>query len=105
MIFLVSFQNGISDWRKNWWESFEETPLYAAIWTYLGYGLLVLVGHIRDFLRNTGIETQKAYTEPKIPVSLTIPQAQAFKISRNERNIQTKQLYQHFHFFVCNFNQ
>ncbi|WAR19214.1 SPTC2-like protein, partial [Mya arenaria] len=31
-----------ADWRRSWWESFEETPLYAAIWTYLGYGLLVL---------------------------------------------------------------
>lgn len=75
MVKCLSFQNGqhgpngVSDWRKTWWESFEETPLYAAIWTYLGYGLLVLVGHIRDFLRNVGIEKQKSCTEPKLPVS------------------------------------
>ncbi|KAL4238540.1 Serine palmitoyltransferase 2 [Mactra antiquata] len=56
-----------SDWRKTWWESFEETPLYAAIWTYLGYGMLVIVGYIRDFLRDIGLETQKSCTEPKIP--------------------------------------
>ncbi|XP_060562907.1 serine palmitoyltransferase 2-like isoform X1 [Ruditapes philippinarum] len=56
-----------SDWRKTWWESFEETPLYAAIWTYLGYGMLVIVGYIRDFLRNVGIEKQKSCTEPRLP--------------------------------------
>ena len=57
------------NWRASWWESFEETPLYAAILTYLGYGLLVLVGHIRDFFRNIGLEKQKSCTEPKLPVS------------------------------------
>lgn len=56
-----------SDWRKTWWESFEETPLYAAIWTYLGYGLLVIVGYVRDFFRNIGLESQKSCTEPRLP--------------------------------------
>lgn len=48
-------------------ESFEETPILIAVLTYLCYGILVLVGHIRDFLRNTGIENDKACTEPKLP--------------------------------------
>lgn len=48
-------------------ESFEETPLLIAILTYLCYGMLVLVGHVRDFLRNAGIECEKSCTEPKVP--------------------------------------
>ena len=63
----LSFQG--ENWRDKFWESFEETPLYVAIWTYLGYGLLVLIGHIRDTLRNLGLETIKSCTEPKLPVS------------------------------------
>ena len=31
--------------------------------------MLVLVGHVRDFLRNAGIECEKSCTEPKVPVS------------------------------------
>lgn len=48
-------------------ETFEETPILAAIMTYLSYGLMVVIGHIRDFLRSIGIEKEKTCTEPKLP--------------------------------------
>ena len=32
-------------------ESFEDTPLPVAILTYLGYGVLIIFGHLCDFLR------------------------------------------------------
>jgi hypothetical protein len=50
-------------------ETFEETPILIAVMTYLNYGMLVLVGYIRDILRSIGIEKEKDYTEPKRPVS------------------------------------
>lgn len=49
-------------------ETFEETPLSTAILTYLGYAVLVVIGHIRDFLRSFGIEKIKSCTEPKLQV-------------------------------------
>ena len=42
-------------------ELFEETPLAIAVLTYLGYAVLIVVGHLRDFMRNWNIE--------KIPVA------------------------------------
>lgn len=62
-----SSNKNISEGQKVFKESFEETPLVIAILTYLCYGILVLTGHIRDFLRNTGLESDKACTEPKLP--------------------------------------
>ncbi|KAL5008924.1 hypothetical protein ScPMuIL_014505 [Solemya velum] len=64
-------KNGISPvkkktWQDDYYETFEETPLTVAIWTYLGYAILVIVGHIRDFLRNVGIERIKSSSEPKL---------------------------------------
>ena len=53
-------------------ESFEETPLLAAISTYLCYALLVFVGHIKDFFVNIGLSEVHACLEPKIPVSLSV---------------------------------
>lgn len=47
-------------------ETFEETPLIIAVLTYLGYAVLVVIGHIRDFLRSVGIEKIKSCTEPKL---------------------------------------
>ena len=32
-------------------ESFEDTPLPVAVLTYLGYGVLIIFGHLCDFLR------------------------------------------------------
>ena len=31
-------------------ETFEETPMWVAIFTMIGYSMLFIVGHIRDFL-------------------------------------------------------
>ena len=44
-------------------ETFEETPLPVAIWTYLGYGIIILFGHFRDCLRKWGIEKCRLATE------------------------------------------
>ncbi|XP_052766413.1 serine palmitoyltransferase 2-like [Mya arenaria] len=66
----ISHKDGgakVDDWKANYWESFEETPLLAAISTYICYGLLVLIGHIRDFLNNIGFLKVNACLEPKIP--------------------------------------
>uniref|UniRef100_F7ERK0 serine C-palmitoyltransferase n=2 Tax=Monodelphis domestica TaxID=13616 RepID=F7ERK0_MONDO len=43
-------------YKKPFVESFEETPMYVAIFTYLSYGIGTLFGYLRDFLRNHGIE-------------------------------------------------
>nr|KAG5691628.1 hypothetical protein BaRGS_023799 [Batillaria attramentaria] len=53
------------NWQEDFYESFEETPLFIAILTYIGYAMMVIVGHIRDFLRYYGIEKDKSCTEPK----------------------------------------
>jgi len=37
-------------------ESFEETPFLVAILTYIGYGVLILFGRLRDFLRKHNFE-------------------------------------------------
>jgi len=45
-------------------ELFEETPLLIAVLTYLGYAVLIIVGHIRDFMRNWNIEKVPMAAEP-----------------------------------------
>jgi serine palmitoyltransferase len=45
-------------------ESFEETPLLIAVLTYIGYGVLIVFGHIRDFLRRWGWEKVPMAAEP-----------------------------------------
>jgi hypothetical protein len=37
-------------------EFFEETPLYIAVLTYIGYGILIIFGHFRDFMRKWNLE-------------------------------------------------
>ncbi|XP_075060060.1 serine palmitoyltransferase 3-like isoform X2 [Mixophyes fleayi] len=37
-------------------ESFEEAPLYIPMLTYLGYGILILFGYLRDFMRACRLE-------------------------------------------------
>lgn len=37
-------------------ESFEQAPMYVAVMTYLGFGLVTLFGYLRDFLRAVGLE-------------------------------------------------
>ena len=36
-------------------EVFEEPPLFRAVMTYISYGLLILIGHVVDFLRRIGV--------------------------------------------------
>ena len=50
-------------------ESFEETPLWIAVLTYLGYGILILFGHFRDLLRKWNVEKVPMSAEPVKPVS------------------------------------
>uniref|UniRef100_A0A4W5KEW1 Serine palmitoyltransferase, long chain base subunit 3 n=1 Tax=Hucho hucho TaxID=62062 RepID=A0A4W5KEW1_9TELE len=37
-------------------ESFEQPPMYVAVMTYLGFGIVTLFGYFRDFLRAVGLE-------------------------------------------------
>uniref|UniRef100_A0A8C6M678 serine C-palmitoyltransferase n=1 Tax=Nothobranchius furzeri TaxID=105023 RepID=A0A8C6M678_NOTFU len=41
---------------QNKQESFEQPPMYVAVMTYVGYGLVTLFGYFRDFLRAVGLE-------------------------------------------------
>jgi hypothetical protein len=59
-------------WESDFCESFEETPMLAAISTYIGYLILVAVGHVREFFKSIGIGTVKGVAEPRIPVSYSI---------------------------------
>uniref|UniRef100_A0A669DWN7 Serine palmitoyltransferase, long chain base subunit 2b n=1 Tax=Oreochromis niloticus TaxID=8128 RepID=A0A669DWN7_ORENI len=43
-------------YKKPFVESFEETPLWVAVLTYMGYGILTIFGYLRDFLRHWNIE-------------------------------------------------
>jgi len=45
-------------------DQFEETPLIIAVLTYLGYAVLIVVGHLRDFMRNWNIEKVPTAAEP-----------------------------------------
>jgi hypothetical protein len=45
--------------QREFQESFEEAPLWAAFITYLGYFILNIFGMFRDFLRQVGIEEKK----------------------------------------------
>uniref|UniRef100_A0A8C5PCE2 serine C-palmitoyltransferase n=1 Tax=Leptobrachium leishanense TaxID=445787 RepID=A0A8C5PCE2_9ANUR len=48
--------NGTSLYKKPFIESFEEAPMYVAVMTYIGYGLVTLFGYLRDFMRAWGLE-------------------------------------------------
>jgi hypothetical protein len=45
-------------------EEFEETPTWAAVVTVLGYAILSVVGWLRDFLRNIGLEEKQTAQDP-----------------------------------------
>ena len=62
--------HGQKKWRS--FERFEETPLYIAVLTYLGYAILIVVGHLRDLLRKWQIERLPIASEPLKPVSINI---------------------------------
>ena len=46
-------------------EQFEETPLLVAILTYIGYGLLVLCGYMREMRRYIRFEKAVCAVEPE----------------------------------------
>ncbi|CAH2255515.1 serine palmitoyltransferase 3 [Pelobates cultripes] len=48
--------NGYSLYKKPFVETFEEAPMYVAVMTYIGYGLVTLFGYLRDFMRAWGLE-------------------------------------------------
>ncbi|XP_064623882.1 serine palmitoyltransferase 2-like [Lineus longissimus] len=52
-------------WQTSFYESFEETPLWVAVITYIGYAFLIVFGHIRDFMRNKGLEKTHSAKENK----------------------------------------
>lgn len=42
--------------KKEFRETFEEAPMYILVLTYVGYGILILFGYLRDFMRSWGLE-------------------------------------------------
>ena len=50
--------------KKLNFESFEETPLLIAVLTYIGYGVLIVFGHMRDCLRRWGWDKVPVAAEP-----------------------------------------
>ncbi|XP_074502652.1 serine palmitoyltransferase 3 [Sebastes fasciatus] len=42
--------------RQHRQEFFEQAPMYVAVMTYLGFGIVTLFGYLRDFLRAVGLE-------------------------------------------------
>ncbi|XP_076019744.1 serine palmitoyltransferase 3 isoform X2 [Genypterus blacodes] len=44
-------------------EAFEQAPMYVAVMTYLGFGIVTLFGYFRDFLRAVGIEKRNLAQE------------------------------------------
>uniref|UniRef100_A0A669B4C8 serine C-palmitoyltransferase n=1 Tax=Oreochromis niloticus TaxID=8128 RepID=A0A669B4C8_ORENI len=42
--------------RRHKHEPFEQAPMYVAVLTYLGFGIVTLFGYLRDFLRAVGLE-------------------------------------------------
>uniref|UniRef100_A0A8D1VG39 serine C-palmitoyltransferase n=1 Tax=Sus scrofa TaxID=9823 RepID=A0A8D1VG39_PIG len=79
-------QNGNSNFYKPIVESFEEAPLHAMVFTYLGYGIVTLFGYLRDFLRNWGIEKCNAAVERE-------EQKDFVPLYQNFENFYTRNLY------------
>ncbi|KAM6997956.1 serine palmitoyltransferase 3 [Tautogolabrus adspersus] len=42
--------------RQHRQECFEQAPIYVAVMTYVGFGIVTLFGYFRDFLRAVGLE-------------------------------------------------
>ncbi|XP_078317498.1 serine palmitoyltransferase 2-like isoform X2 [Crassostrea virginica] len=54
-------------WASKFYESFEDPPILTSILTYISFLILILVGHIREFLKKLGIGRVKNISEPNIP--------------------------------------
>uniref|UniRef100_A0A3B3U6J0 Serine palmitoyltransferase, long chain base subunit 3 n=1 Tax=Poecilia latipinna TaxID=48699 RepID=A0A3B3U6J0_9TELE len=49
--------NILTDIYSNYYhDTFEQPPMYVAVMTYLGYGIVTLFGYLRDVLRAVGLE-------------------------------------------------
>jgi len=55
---------GAGDYSHLLDESFEETPLLTSVVTIIGYGILVVFGYFRDWLRKYGFEKTQSAREP-----------------------------------------
>ena len=53
-------------------ETFEETPLWPAILTYLGYAIVILFGHLGDLLRHWGVDPRGKRKDPLEKVTLIV---------------------------------
>ncbi|KAM4772313.1 serine palmitoyltransferase 3 [Rhinophrynus dorsalis] len=54
-----TLQNGTANgglYKRPFVESFEEAPMYVAVLTYIGFGVVTLFGYLRDFMRAWGLE-------------------------------------------------
>ena len=58
-----SAQHYVKKSKKKFQETFEATPLLAAIITYINYGMTTIFGFLRDFLRKHGFEKLLASQE------------------------------------------
>ncbi|CAF0895865.1 unnamed protein product [Rotaria sordida] len=69
-------------------EEFEETPLYAAVLTYIGYAILCLFGWLRDFMRQSNIEKKRGAIDPNASLDF-VPLYQSYE-SFYTRNMYTR---------------
>ncbi|KAM3930740.1 serine palmitoyltransferase 3-like [Leptodactylus fuscus] len=84
-----TLQNGTANgrlYKKEFKESFEEAPLYVAVLTYIGYGVVTLFGYLRDFMRAWGLEKCHMAEERKEQKNF-VPLYQDFE------NFYTRNLY------------
>lgn len=77
--------NGVAS-RQPRHELFEQAPMYVAVMTYLGFGLVTLFGYLRDFLRAVGLE--------KCHVAQERPEQKDFvPLYQDFENFYTRNLY------------
>jgi len=69
-------------------ELFEETPLYIAVLTYIGYAILILFGHFRDFLRKWHLE-HSPMTKEYLTSAGWVPLYQSFENFYNRNMYRT----------------
>ncbi|XP_029449413.1 serine palmitoyltransferase 3-like [Rhinatrema bivittatum] len=59
-------QNGAPNgnlYKRSFTETFEQAPMYIAVLTYMGFGVVTLFGYLRDFMRAWGLEKCHMATE------------------------------------------
>ncbi len=47
-------------------ESFEIYPMIEAVFTYLSYGMLIVIGHITEFLLKIGLKSSRIFKNVNI---------------------------------------